>query len=82
MTEAQIMAWFTAHPFTRNLCIAMLTGVTAKAHSDYENLKKFQQGDPTAAWAWRPALKQYGLGLLVGGGPILGAEILHVLSTS
>jgi hypothetical protein len=82
MTEPQIVLWFTAHPFTRNLCLAILTGITAKAHSDYEHLKQFQQGDPTATWSWTVALRQYGMGVILGAGPILSAEVLHLLSTS
>lgn len=82
MTEPDLIAWFAAHPFTRNLCVAGFSGVCAMIKADYDALQKHRETDPTAEWGLWVALRRYVIGIAVTVGPMLAAEVLHVLGTS
>jgi len=82
MNEQALLMWFMAHPFTRNLCIAVVSGVMPMIVVDFQRLREHQSTEPDATFRLVIALKRYVIGAVVGGGPFLGAEILHILGSS
>lgn len=81
-TEPQLISWFASHPFLRNECLAITGGLWVAIQADLALLKKHQAGDPTAVFAWKVALRNYGIGVVLAGAPLLAAEILHILGAS
>lgn len=79
MSEQVVMTWFVSHPFTRNLVIAAIGGVSAMVAADWAMLKAHQVSDPTAGWSLRVAAKRYAVGIVTGVGPFLSAEVFKIL---
>lgn len=79
MTEAAIIAWFTAHQFTHAMAVAVVGAVSASVRSDRAALATERETDPTAEFRWNVALKHYAKGAVAAAGAVLGAKILHVL---
>lgn len=79
MTEQQIIAWLTAHPFARLEIIAILAGVSAMAKADWSAFTRYKVTDPHATWDIRVAAKQYLQGIVIGGVPPVVAKIWQIL---
>jgi len=79
MTEAALIAWFTGHPFTRNVCVAVVGSVAASIKHDRAAFLTARATDPAAVFKWSVALRTYVQGGGLAGATIVGAEVLHVL---
>lgn len=81
MSEAILIAWFTSHPFTHTLCIAIAGSIAASIKHDRATFGAEKATNPQATFLWRVALRNYAIGGSMAGGAVIGAEILHVLSS-
>ena len=82
MTEAELIAWFAAHPFLK-LCASVAAGsIAASIKHDRASLATARETDPAAAFRWRVAIRNYLVGASMAVGGVVGAEILHVLGAS
>lgn len=82
MSETSVIAWFAAHPFTRNLSLAIVGAVSAAIEADRASYQKAKALDPAATFQWKVALVNYVQGGGMAAGVVLGTEVLHVLNVS
>lgn len=79
MTEAQIIAWFTAHPFWRNEVLVLLTAWSSYAETDWAAYKKSVLGDQTLTFSLKAHARIYPKVALIAILPPLVAELWHIL---
>lgn len=82
MSEAQLITWFTAHPFTHTLAVAVVGSVAAAIKLDRRSFEIARAADPTLLFNWGVALKHYALAGSMAAGTVIGASIVHILSVT
>lgn len=82
MTEAQLIAWFAAHPFWRTEAVSVVAALSPMVVHDYMTFKQFQAEHPNGAdiaFDVFIAARRYALAVLVGALPPIAAMTYRVL---
>ncbi len=77
--EQQLIDWFTAHLFIRNLCLLAFGALLAGIRADWAKWQVHKAQDPTATFNWWVACRSYVYAMIAAVAPAISAEILYIL---